>query len=440
MGQFDGEGNDDLSRTGKRDLISNMPVEQKDTGHCPLQKGKGSTKLLETEAAMKGFVFNETKEEGEEKKQFERMTEDAMEDSVEARMEKKFERMMEGRKTFSDLRAPDKPPPWLDKDAARRGREVYLRSLLQHSFGVMDALLMGLCIPNFYQPLVFSRQSLSTKLARKRYMDTGALIFSWYLGDAWESESLPARMIRRVNAMHKSVALKVRPLGLEALAGEASGVLREVGAGEELDHQDLILLDSVKELREEMEMSSSFYDYVNDSVLFSEMDMTMVQGAFVGPFLLFHSHYGFGTCEQELSDFLHLWRVHGYYLGISEENNAIQETVEDTKVLAEIFLERILKPCMLHITPESMYMAKVAFPSLDYHVSTYTNFLLVGLPLPKLWASFTYQQVFRFYWRRFFMEWIAQVPGVRQLLNRLVSNIFHKLVKIYHSRESNKDT
>jgi len=389
---------------------------------------------------MKGFVFNETKEEGEEKEQFERMTEDAMEDSAEARMEKKFERMMEGRKTFSDLRAPDKPPPWLDKDAARRGREVYLRSLLQHSFGVMDALLMGLCIPNFYQPLVFSRQSLSTKLARKRYMDTGALIFSWYLGDAWESESLPARMIRRVNAMHKSVALKVRPLGLEALAGEASGVLREVGAGEELDHQDLILLDSVKELREEMEMSSSFYDYVNDSVLFSEMDMTMVQGAFVGPFLLFHSHYGFGTCEQELSDFLHLWRVHGYYLGISEENNAIQETVEDTKVLAEIFLERILKPCMLHITPESMYMAKVAFPSLDYHVSTYTNFLLVGLPLPKLWASFTYQQVFRFYWRRFFMEWIAQVPGVRQLLNRLVSNIFHKLVKIYHSRESNKDT
>jgi len=421
-------------------LVSDMPVEQKDTGHCPLQTGEGSAKLIETEAAMKGYVFNETKEEGEEKKQFERMTEDAMEDSVEARMEKKFERMMEGRKTFSDLRAPDKPPPWLDKEAARRGREVYLRSLLQHSFGVMDALLMGLCIPNFYQPLVFSRQSLSTKLARKRYMDTGALIFSWYLGDAWESESLPARMIRRVNAMHKSVALKVRPLGLEALAGEASGVLREVGAGEELDQQDLILLDSVKELREEMEMSSSFYDYVNDSVLFSEMDMTMVQGAFVGPFLLFHSHYGFGTCEQELSDFLHLWRVHGYYLGISEENNAIQETVEDTKVLAEIFLERILKPCMLHITPESMYMAKVAFPSLDYHVSTYTNFLLVGLPLPKLWASFTYQQVFRFYWRRFFMEWIAQVPGVRQLLNRLVSNIFHKLVKIYHSRESNKDT
>ena len=176
-------------------------------------------------------------------------------------------------------------------------------------------------------------------------MDTGALIFSWYMGDAWEEDSLPAKMIRRVNAMHKSVALKVRPLGLEALTEEASGVLKEVGAEDDhLDEQDLILLDSVEELRENMDMSPSYYKYVNDSVLFSEMDMTMVQGAFVGPFLLFHSHYGFGSDEQELSDFLHLWRVHGHYLGIAEENNAIQETVEDTKVLAEIFLDRILRP------------------------------------------------------------------------------------------------
>jgi len=415
MGHFDEDCTDELSTRGEDGLVCRRPVELVGD-KLPMVKEDHSAEMEDDSSKV------------------------IKDDSIKGRMERKFERMMEGRKAFSDLRAPDKPPPWLDKEAARRGREVYLGSLLQHSFGVMDALLMGLCIPNFYQPLVFSRQSLSTKLARKRYMDTGALVFSWYLGDAWENESLPARMIRRVNAMHKSVAVKVRPLGLEALAGEASEVLREVGAEDnQLDEQDLVLLESVKELREEMEVSPSFYEYVNDSVLFSEMDMTMVQGAFVGPFLLFHSHYGFGSNKQELSDFLHLWRVHGYYLGISEENNAIQETVEDTKALAEIFLDRILRPCMLHITPESMYMAKVAFPSLDYHVSTYTNFLLVGLPLPRLWASFTYQQVFRYYWRRFFMEWLAQIPGLRHLLNHLVSNIFHKLVKIYHARESNKE-
>ena len=40
-------------------------------------------------------------------------------DSINARMERKFERMMEGRKTFSNLRTPDKPPPWLDKEVSR---------------------------------------------------------------------------------------------------------------------------------------------------------------------------------------------------------------------------------------------------------------------------------------------------------------------------------
>ena len=38
--------------------------------------------------------------------------------SIEARMERKFKRMMEGRKAFSDLRAPEKPPPWLDKEVS----------------------------------------------------------------------------------------------------------------------------------------------------------------------------------------------------------------------------------------------------------------------------------------------------------------------------------
>ena len=38
------------------------------------------------------------------------------------------------------------------------------------------------------------------------------------------------------------------------------------------------------------------------------------------------------------------------------------------------------------------------------------------------------------------MEWLAQVPGLRQIFNHLVSKVFHKLVNIYHSRERNKDT
>ena len=42
-------------------------------------------------------------------------------DSINVRMERKFERMMEGRQTFSNLRTPDRPPPWLDKEVSQCG-------------------------------------------------------------------------------------------------------------------------------------------------------------------------------------------------------------------------------------------------------------------------------------------------------------------------------
>ena len=36
-----------------------------------------------------------------------------------------------------------------------------------------------------------------------RYLDTAALVYSWYSSDCWEQESLSSSMIRRVNALHR---------------------------------------------------------------------------------------------------------------------------------------------------------------------------------------------------------------------------------------------
>ena len=41
-----------------------------------------------------------------------------------------------------------------------------------------------------------------------RYLDTAALVYSWYSSDCWEEESLSSTMIRRVNALHRSDALE----------------------------------------------------------------------------------------------------------------------------------------------------------------------------------------------------------------------------------------
>ena len=67
---------------------------------------------------------------------------------------------------------------------------------------------MGMCIPNFYKPLVYSRKSHVGADAKARYLETAALVYSWYTGDCWEDESSASKMIRRVNNMHRSTLIQ----------------------------------------------------------------------------------------------------------------------------------------------------------------------------------------------------------------------------------------
>ena len=97
---------------------------------------------------------------------------------------------------------------------------------------------------------------------------------------------------------------------------------------------------------------------------------------------MYPEHYGAGWLTQQqvlqqqkgrssftlvkVADFLHFWRVNGWYLGVKDENNAaldvsylfmlirififstsmFLQSVEETREMAKMVLERILKPCM----------------------------------------------------------------------------------------------
>ena len=52
--------------------------------------------------------------------------------------------------------------------------------------------------------------------------------------------------------------------------------------------------------------------------------------------------------------------MHGYYLGIKDENNSALDDLEDAKALMEVIMEKILVPCMVHLNKESLYLAKTA--------------------------------------------------------------------------------
>lgn len=364
-------------------------------------------------------------------------------EDMEERVKAKFDIMMSARNTPALLRAPEHPPPWLDKESAKRGRDLYFQTNAAIMLSSVEALLMGMCIPNFYQPLVFSRESHGKDLAKKRYEDTASIVYSWYLGDCWERESITSSTIRKVNAMHRFIAGKVRPIGLDRMPEKVNQIFKEEEIDTEalLSYQDRVLLDSVRELRQTVKIPQEFWDYVNDSCLFSQMDMTLVQGAFFGQFLIFPEEYGASwVSKDQVEDFLHLWRANGWYLGVREENNAVLETFEETRCMGKMILEKILKPCMLYLSPNSIHMSKsaVILPGMDYHVVAYSNYELVGFPLPKLWATFSPWQVTQYYVRKVYQRHIYPLPGVRQMANWASDTYVSQLLKGYQARGHGK--
>ena len=187
------------------------------------------------------------------------------------------------------------------------------------------------------------------------------MVYSWYVDDIWEPHSLANKMVRRVNAMHKHVADMVRAIG-DNVQTEVEQVFHEadIDCEAELTEQDRILLAEIAAIREKTDIPQEYYDYVNDSAAFSQTDMCLVQGAFFGQFLLFPEHYGGKSAEKEdIEKFLVFWRTNGYYLGIEDCYNAVLENFDETKLMGQVVLDRLLKPCMLHLNPQAIHMAKV---------------------------------------------------------------------------------
>ena len=61
-----------------------------------------------------------------------------------------FQRLLRGIHVDCDLRCPEEPPEWLDKELFKRGQKFFFDNM----FGVLISnyrnLVLGLCIPNLW--------------------------------------------------------------------------------------------------------------------------------------------------------------------------------------------------------------------------------------------------------------------------------------------------
>ena len=221
-----------------------------------------------------------------------------------------------------------------------------------------------------------------------------------------------------------------------------------------MSEQDHILLRDIAEIREQTDIPEEYYDYVNDSNPFSQTDMAIVQIAFFGHYLQFPEHYGGkGVTQEDVKNFLMFWRTNGYYLGIDDKFNAVLDDFDETKIFAELVMSKILKPCMLHLNPESMHMAKVSihlkdcqiyvtnptlqaacFPHMDYHVTVYIAYELVGFNLTNLWNSFSILQKMKYYLRIIYFPHIYPLPVIKTINNNIGISILENILETYRKK------
>ena len=339
-----------------------------------------------------------------------------------------FLQLLHGVNTPCMFEYPVNPPPWLNTELYDIGIKYYHKNMLGIMASNGEALIMGLALPTFYKPLAFSGvTSKDPRAALMRYMQTGKHIYGrWYAGgNPWEKESHAAESLKLVNSMHKHVADMIRADHENFDSKVESEFVDCQVEGKQAD----ILREELSELKKNYPMYEEYDAYISSTQSFSQFDMTLVQAAFFAAVLIYPEHYGAKSASAlELEGFVHVWRVFGYYLGISESNNAASFDLNKTIALGREVMEKILKPCMLNVNLHSMIMAQKIFSDpLNYFVWVYRNYRMVGFNLQKLWASFTWKQCYMYYARSFFLDTLYPFHIARWCLNYWANKIIVRM-------------
>ena len=128
-------------------------------------------------------------------------------------------------------------------------------------------------------------------------MHTFQILNDWYKVVPWEDEKL----FDTVNHMHKNAFKRIDAIPQEDYKDQIQRVLDE---SETFDQEplDRVLFESIHKVKHEQsdKYSSELYNrYLREDVLFSQLDMSMVQLAFCGTFVAHRRYYGAGSATTQ---------------------------------------------------------------------------------------------------------------------------------------------
>ncbi|XP_054154306.1 uncharacterized protein LOC128952872 [Oppia nitens] len=228
-------------------------------------------------------------------------------------------------------------PQWLDKDKVTRAQYLAKKYFFGICFAHLSGLVLLVHIKSILVPLLSTGNSRSTAHLFSRYFRTLLHVKSWYDGDIWDINSKSHQSIMQVRKMHSKVSKSLN---------NCKGV--------------------------------EMYD--NKSL--SQFDMMITQFAFIGFIALYPRQVGFSESAKDLDALMHFWKGIGYLLGIEDKYNLCNGSVDETKELCQLILEKQLKKSIIE-TPvkESIDMSRGIVNSIKLYIHHKLNTNIEVVPV-----------------------------------------------------------
>lgn len=273
----------------------------------------------------------------------------------------------------------------IDRSRFDRGREFFQKHMGSVMFSYLCALVVGFSVEQLSEALQFTGKSKGAENSKNRYLATAAHLYLWHTQDIFDQRSLAYRSICYVAKLHLATQT--------AMKNE------------------------------------------NDKrVFFSQYDMALVQSGFIGPIVMYPTHFGIKCTQSQLEDYVYFWRVIGSVLGIEDDYNICLNGVEETITICKLVEQQVIVPIIKEPPPLFTQLSTDFIAGLQslMWISKSTvfafTFPLMELPFTEKltgWESLLLSILKVKFWLFY------RVPWVRNSFNCLVGYLMSNFVKRY---------
>ena len=298
-------------------------------------------------------------------------------------------------------------PAWLDVNKFNRGRQFFLDNMFSCITAMLMSLILGLSIPRFLEPLVFTGKSDEPRKSSRRYLSTAKHVIKWHHGDVWDCPDGDAyRSIITVRRMHQKVT--------QDMTKHARSKIKF--AETEVSNGTLAF------------KSTDAFHGSKAGVFLSQYDMALVQSGFMGMITMYPESFGIERNLSRLDDYVYFWRGIGHLLGISDKNNICNDGYDKAYEICKEIENDIVIPSLQNPPKDFPKMMNAVIDGLHlftkYRIFTFEVIMLWIADVYVLERKIGFYDYIRYYFLRSVFFCIRYCGLLRRIVNILILRSF----------------